>query len=170
MLKLVYAPDPILKKECSPIPQVDDHHRELISEMYNVMYEANGVGLAAPQVGIDMRIFILDSGAREEEKKPLTMINPVLISIEDDLTPYEEGCLSFPEHFAEIDRPDKLTIEYLDEKNKKQILSTDGFTSRIIQHELDHLNGILFVDHLSRLKRDVIIRKMKKFKKEQNSK
>ena len=93
------------------------------------------------------------------------MINPVLISIEDDLTPYEEGCLSFPEHFAEIDRPDKLTIEYLDEKNEKQILSTDGFTSRIIQHELDHLNGILFVDHLSRLKRDVIIRKMKKFKK-----
>ena len=97
------------------------------------------------------------------------MINPVLVSLDEEMTPYEEGCLSFPEHFAEIDRPDKLTVEYLDEKNKKKVLSTDGFTSRIIQHELDHLNGILFVDHLSRLKRDVIIRKMKKFKKDQSS-
>ena len=89
------------------------------------------------------------------------------LSIEDDLVPYEEGCLSFPEHFAEIDRPDKLKIEYIDENNQKKILNTDGFTSRIIQHELDHLNGVLFIDHLSRLKRDVIIRKMKKFKKEE---
>ena len=131
------------------------------------MYDANGVGLAAPQVGLDMRIFIVDAAAREEEKTPITMINPKIISIKDDLVPYEEGCLSFPEHFAEIDRPDKLKIEYIDENNKKKILSTDGFNSRIIQHELDHLNGILFVDHLSRLKRDIIIRKMKKFKKEE---
>ena len=131
------------------------------------MYDANGVGLAAPQVGLDMRIFIVDAAAREEEKTPITMINPKIISIESDLVPYEEGCLSFPEHFAEIDRPDKLKVEYIDENNKKKILSTDGFNSRIIQHELDHLNGILFVDHLSRLKRDVIIRKMKKFKKEE---
>ena len=167
MLKLVYAPDPILKKECQPLAQVDDHHRTLIKKMYEVMYDANGVGLAAPQVGLDMRIFIVDAAAREEEKTPITMINPKIISIEDDLVSYEEGCLSFPEHFAEIDRPDKLKIEYIDENNKKKILSTDGFNSRIIQHELDHLNGILFVDHLSRLKRDVIIRKMKKFKKEE---
>ena len=168
MLKIVYAPDPILKKECLPIPQVDDQHRLLIKQMYEAMYKANGVGLAAPQVGLNKRIFILDPGAREEERKPLTMINPTLISIEEKIVPYEEGCLSFPEHFAEIDRPDKLTIEYLDEKNKKNTLTTDGFTSRIIQHELDHLNGILFVDHLSRLKRDVIIRKMKKYKKEKS--
>ena len=166
MLKIVYAPDPILKTECMPLPQVDDHHRNLIKEMYEAMYEANGVGLAAPQVGIDKRIFILDPGAKEEEKKPLTMINPTLISLEDKIVPYEEGCLSFPEHFAEIDRPDQITIQYLDENNEKQVLTTNGFTSRIIQHEIDHLNGILFVDHLSRLKRDVIIRKMKKFKKE----
>ena len=136
--------------------------------MYEVMYDANGVGLAAPQVGLDMRIFIVDAAAREEEKTPLTMINPKSISIEENLVPYEEGCLSFPEHFAEIERPDKLSIEYIDENNQKQILNTEGFTSRIIQHELDHLNGILFVDHLSRLKRDVIIRKMKKFQKEKN--
>ena len=168
MLKIVYAPDPILKKKCSLLPQVDEHHRNLIKQMFEVMYEANGVGLAAPQVGIDKRIFILDPGAREEEKKPLAMINPTLVSLEDKKVTYEEGCLSFPEHFAEIDRPNQLIIEYLDENNKKKILRTDGFTSRIIQHELDHINGILFVDHLSRLKRDVIIRKMKKFKKEIN--
>lgn len=168
MLKLVYAPDPILKKKCQPLAQVDDHHRALIKEMYEVMYDANGVGLAAPQVGLDMRIFIVDAAAREEKKTPLTMINPKIISIEENLVPYEEGCLSFPEHFAEIERPDKLSIEYIDENNQKQILNTEGFTSRIIQHELDHLNGILFVDHLSRLKRDVIIRKMKKFQKEKN--
>jgi len=139
-----------------------------MKEMYEVMYEANGVGLAAPQVGLDMRIFIVDASAREEQKTPLAMINPKIISIEENLVPYEEGCLSFPEHFAEIDRPDKLSIEYIDENNQKKILNTNGFTSRIIQHELDHLNGILFVDYLSRLKRDVIIRKMKKFQKEKN--
>ncbi len=166
MLKIVYAPDPILKKECVSLPQVDDHHRDLIKQMFEAMYKANGVGLAAPQIGLNKRIFILDSGSKEEKKKPLTMINPTLISTDDKIVPYEEGCLSFPEHFAEIDRPDQLTIEYIDENNKKKSLTTNGFTSRIIQHELDHLNGVLFVDHLSRLKRDVIIRKMKKFKKE----
>ena len=145
MLKLIYAPDPILKKESVSIPQVDDHHRELIKQMYEIMYSANGVGLAAPQIGLNIRIFVLDAGARDEEKKPITMINPKIISLHENKVPYEEGCLSFPEHFAEIDRPEKI---------------------RIIQHELDHLNGILFVDHLSRLKRDVIIRKMRKYKKE----
>ena len=94
------------------------------------------------------------------------MINPKIISLEENKVSYEEGCLSFPEHFAEIDRPEKIKIEYLDEKNSKKINTFKGFESRIIQHELDHLNGILFVDHLSRLKRDVIIRKMKKYKKE----
>ena len=168
MLKLVYAPDPILKKESLEIPQVDEHHRKLIKEMYEVMYKANGVGLAAPQVGENLRIFIIDAGAREEEKKPITMINPRLLSLGNEIVPYEEGCLSFPDHFAEIDRPDELTIEYIDENNNKKKLITNGFASRIIQHELDHLNGILFVDHLSRLKRDIIIRKMKKFKKEKN--
>ena len=129
MLKLVYAPDPILKKECQPLAQVDDHHRTLIKEMYEVMYEANGVGLAAPQVGLDMRIFIVDAAAREEEKTPITIINPKLISIEDDLVPYEEGCLSFPEHFAEIDRPDKLKICLLYTSPSPRDLSTSRMPS-----------------------------------------
>ena len=166
MLKLIYAPDPILKKESLPLPQVDDHHRALIKQMYQVMYTSNGVGLAAPQIGLNIRIFILDANSRDEEKRPITMINPKIITIEENKVPYEEGCLSFPEHFAEIERPEKIKIEYLDEDNSKKISKFEGFESRIIQHELDHLNGILFVDYLSRLKRDVIIRKMKKYKKE----
>ena len=166
MLKLVYAPDPILKKESAPLPQVDEHHRELIREMYEVMYSSNGVGLAAPQIGLNLRIFVLDAGSREDEKKPITIINPKILSLGEEIVSYEEGCLSFPEHFAEIDRPEKIDIEFLDENNNKKSLKFVGFESRIIQHEIDHLNGILFVDHLSRLKRDVILRKMKKYKKE----
>ena len=166
MLKLVYAPDPILKKESASLPQVDEHHRELIKEMYEVMYSSNGVGLAAPQIGLNLRIFVLDAGSREDEKKPITIINPKILSFGEEIVSYEEGCLSFPEHFAEIDRPEKIDIEFLDENNNKKSHKFVGFESRIIQHEIDHLNGILFVDHLSRLKRDVILRKMKKYKKE----
>ena len=165
MLKLIYAPDPILKKESVSIPQVDDHHKELIKQMYEIMYSANGVGLAAPQIGLNIRIFILDAGARDEEKKPITMINPKIISLHENKVPYEEGCLSFPEHFAEIDRPENIKIEYLDENNSKKSSSFKGFESRIIQHELDHLNGILFIDYLSKLKKNMIIKKLLKQKK-----
>ncbi|MAV82322.1 MAG: peptide deformylase [Pelagibacteraceae bacterium] len=166
MLKIVLAPDPILKNVCEPLEQVDPQHKLLIKDMFQAMYEANGVGLAAPQVGINKRIFVIDPQAREEIQTPMAMINPKIIKISNTLTTFEEGCLSFPNHYAELERPEEITVEFLDENNKKQILVTKDFTSRVIQHELDHLNGILFVDHLSRLKRDVIIRKMKKYKKE----
>jgi peptide deformylase len=168
MLKIVFAPDPILRQTCEQLEQVDEHHVKLIKEMFQTMYEANGVGLAAPQVGINKRIFVIDSGAREEIKKPIAMINPIVTSIKKSLSVYEEGCLSFPGHYAELERPDEITVEYLDIDNKKKKLTSKDFTSRIIQHELDHINGILFIDYLSRLKRDVIIRKMKKYKKELN--
>ncbi|MDB9776262.1 peptide deformylase [Alphaproteobacteria bacterium] len=168
MLKIVLAPNPALKKTCDPLEQVDSHHQKLIKEMFETMYEANGVGLAAPQVGINKRIFVIDAGAREEIKNPIAMINPILTNIKKMTSIYEEGCLSFPGHYAELERPDEITVEYLDENNKKQKLISNNFTSRVIQHELDHINGILFVDHLSRLKRDIIIKKMKKHKKELN--
>ena len=168
MLKIVLAPDPALKKTCDPLEQVDSHHQKLIKEMFETMYKANGVGLAAPQVGINKRIFVIDAGAREEIKNPIAMINPILTNIKKTTSIYEEGCLSFPGHYAELERPDEIIVEYLDENNKKQKLISNNFTSRVIQHELDHINGILFVDHLSRLKRDIIIKKMKKHKKELN--
>jgi peptide deformylase len=168
MLKIVLAPDPALRKTCDPLEQVDSHHQKLIKEMFETMYEANGVGLAAPQVGVNKRIFIIDAGIREEIKNPIAMINPIITNIKKNISIYEEGCLSFPGHYAELERPDEITVEYLDEYNKKQRLVTKDFTSRVIQHELDHINGILFIDHLSRLKRDIIIKKMKRHKKELN--
>tara|TARA_B100000787_G_C16172179_1_gene287115 strand:+ start:936 stop:1451 length:516 start_codon:yes stop_codon:yes gene_type:complete len=168
MLKIVLAPDPALRKTCDPLEQVDSHHQKLIKEMFETMYEANGVGLAAPQVGVNKRIFIIDAGIREEIKNPIAMINPIITNIKKNISIYEEGCLSFPGHYAELERPDEITVEYLDEYNKKQKLITKDFTSRVIQHELDHINGILFIDHLSRLKRDIIIKKMKRHKKELN--
>ena len=156
----------ILRKSCQDIVEGDIDVKNLSEDMFKTMHQADGIGLAAPQIGLNIRIFVLDAGSRDEEKKPITMINPKIISLHENKVPYEEGCLSFPEHFAEIDRPEKIKIEYLDEDNSKKISTFSGFESRIIQHELDHLNGILFVDHLSRLKRDVIIRKMRKYKKE----
>ena len=170
MLKLIYAPDPILKKDSVSLPQVDEHHRELIKQMYEIMYSANGVGLAAPQIGLNIRIFILDASSRDEEKKPMTMINPKIISLDENKVPYEEGCLSFPEHFAEIDRPEKIKMEYLDEDNSKKISTFSGFESRIIQHELDHLNGKLFIDHLRPMKKNLVKNKIKKsLKKEKKA-
>ena len=107
MLKLVYAPDPILKKESASLPQVDEHHRELIKEMYEVMYSSNGVGLAAPQIGLNLRIFVLDAGSREDEKKPITIINPKILSFGEEIVSYEEGCLSFPSILLKLIVPKK---------------------------------------------------------------
>ena len=168
ILPIMALGNQVLKLKAKEIKNDHKNLDKLIQDMWETMYNANGVGLAAPQIGLNIRIFILDASSRDEEKKPMTMINPKIISLHENKVPYEEGCLSFPEHFAEIDRPEKIKIEYLDEDNSKKISTFTGFESRIIQHELDHLNGILFVDHLSRLKRDVIIRKMRKYKKEKD--
>ena len=168
ILSLVYAPAKILEEKAAEVKNIDNEVKKLVNNMFDTMYKNNGVGLAAPQVNESLQILVIDCSNKDNEFEPRVLINPIIKKQSKIYKEYEEGCLSFPEHFAEIDRPDKLKIEYIDENNKKKILSTDGFNSRIIQHELDHLNGILFVDHLSRLKRDVIIRKMKKFKKEEN--
>ena len=166
ILPIMALGNQVLKLKAKEIKNDHKNLDKLIQDMWETMYNANGVGLAAPQIGLSIRIFILDASSRDGEKKPMTMINPKIISLDENKVPYEEGCLSFPEHFAEIDRPEKIKMEYLDEDNSKKISTFSGFESRIIQHELDHLNGILFVDHLSRIKRDVIIRKMRKYKKE----
>ena len=164
---IITEPNNILRQVSKPVEKVGNEEQQLMRDMLETMYAANGIGLAAIQIGVPKRIIVMDISHDDKKKEPRYFVNPVILKKNSKTTTYEEGCLSFPEHFAEIDRPDKLKIEYIDENNKKKILSTDGFNSRIIQHELDHLNGILFVDHLSRLKRDVIIRKMKKFKKEE---
>ncbi len=166
ILPIIWAPDPTLKAKCSPILEVDAEIRLLIENMLQTMYQAAGIGLAAPQVGVKKRIIVVDCAPSGEKPQPLRMINPEIISVSEEKTTKEEGCLSLPTHYAEITRPESITIKYLDEDGTSQKFEAGGILSTCIQHEIDHLNGILFVDHLSTLKRNMILKKMVKAKKD----
>ena len=163
---IVTEPDPILRKKSSPLENVNDSTRKLLDDMLQTMYAAPGIGLAAVQIGILKRIIVIDISKKEEEKKPIFLINPVITFKSKETSLFEEGCLSLPGHFAEIERPAKCKIEYVNYNGKKAELGADGLLSTCIQHEIDHLNGVLFIDYLSKLKKDMIIKKLKKQKKE----
>jgi peptide deformylase len=165
LLPIIIAPDPRLKQIAAPVARVDDRIRRLMDDMIETMYQAPGIGLAAPQVGVLERVIVVDTRAQEEERAPLRMANPELIEVSDEDVHYEEGCLSLPEHYAEVLRPAKVRLRYLDHENEIRELDTEGLLATCIQHEMDHLDGILFVDHLSALKRNMILRKLTKFKK-----
>ena len=166
--KIVIEPDPILRKESEPIEKVDNDLRKLLDDMLETMYAAPGIGLAAVQVGILKRLIVIDISKDKEKKNPLFLINPEIVSKSKNTSIYEEGCLSLPGHFAEIERPAECQINFLDYNGKKKEISAKGLLSTCIQHELDHLNGILFIDYLSKLKKDMIIKKLIKHKKELN--
>ena len=148
--------------------QVDDELRKLLDDMLETMYAAPGIGLAAVQVGILKRLIVIDISKDKEKKKPLFLINPEIISRSKKTSTYEEGCLSLPGHFAEIERPAECQIKFINYEGKEKELKADGLLATCIQHEIDHLNGILFVDYLSKLKKDMIIKKLIKHKKELN--
>ena len=164
--KVVIEPDPILRKKSDSLYQVNNDIRKLLDDMLKTMYAAPGIGLAAVQIGILKRIIVIDISKKEEKKNPIFLINPKIIFQSKETSTYEEGCLSLPGHFAEIERPAKCKIEYIDYNGKKAELEAEGLLSTCIQHEIDHLNGILFIDYLSKLKKDMIIKKLKKQKKE----
>ena len=164
--KIVIEPDPILRKESEPIEKVDNDLRKLLDDMLETMYAAPGIGLAAVQVGILKRLIVIDISKDKEKKNPLFLINPEIVSKSKNTSIYEEGCLSLPGHFAEIERPAECQINFLDYNGKKKEISAKGLLSTCIQHEVDHLNGILFIDYLSKLKKDMIIKKLVKHKKE----
>ena len=164
--KIVIEPDPILRKKSDPLEKVDTELRNLMDDMLETMYAAPGIGLAAVQVGILKRLIVLDISKENEKKNPLFLINPEIIFRSKKMAVYEEGCLSLPGYFAEIERPAECHVNYIDYNGKKRELKTDGLLSTCIQHEVDHLNGILFVDYLSKLKKDMIIKKLTKHKKE----
>ena len=166
--KIVIEPDPILRKVSEPIEKVDNDLRKLLDDMLETMYAAPGIGLAAVQVGILKRLIVIDISKDKEKKNPLFLINPEIVSKSKNTSIYEEGCLSLPGHFAEIERPAECQINFLDYNGKKKEISAKGLLSTCIQHELDHLNGILFIDYLSKLKKDMIIKKLIKHKKELN--
>ncbi len=163
---IVTEPDPILRKKSLPLENVNDSTRKLLDDMLQTMYAAPGIGLAAVQIGILKRIIVVDISKKEEEKKPIFLINPVITFKSKETSLFEEGCLSLPGHFAEIERPAKCKIEYINYNGKKAELGAEGLLSTCIQHEIDHLNGVLFIDYLSKLKKDMIIKKLKKQKKE----
>ena len=164
--KILTEPDPILRKKCEPLEKVDIDTKKLMDDMLETMYAAPGIGLAAVQVGILKRLVVIDISKGEEEKKPIFLINPQIIHQSKKTSVYEEGCLSLPGQFAEIERPAECTIKYIDYNGKEKDLKADGLLATCIQHEVDHLNGILFIDYLSKLKKDMIIKKLVKQKKE----
>jgi peptide deformylase len=172
---IVEVPDPRLRQISSPVEEVTDEVRELVSDMFETMYDAPGIGLAAIQVGVPKRILVIDLQEPEEEggepvKDPRVFINPEILTTSDEDVPYTEGCLSVPDQYAEVDRPDAIRARWLDLDGKQQEEEIDGLLAVCLQHEMDHLNGVLFIDHLSRLKRDMILRKLAKQRKEQGKK
>ena len=167
LLPILTAPDPRLKKKSLAVPAVDDETRRLMDDMLETMYEAPGIGLAAPQVGVLKRVIVLDID-REDTKTggPLFMANPEIVEASDEDATYEEGCLSVPEHYSDVVRPARVTVRYLDRDGNRQELACEGLLATCVQHEIDHLDGILFIDHISALKRNMILRKLLKARKE----
>jgi peptide deformylase len=161
-LPIITLPDPRLRKASEPVARVDDALRRLMDDMLETMYAAPGVGLAAVQVGRPIRLLVLDTAKDEEPPRPLAMVNPEIVKLDKETRVHEEGCLSIPEVRVEIERPASLTVRYTDRDGKQKELSAEGLLATAIQHEIDHLNGKLIIDYLSRLKRDMIVRKFKK--------
>ena len=155
--------DPILKQKARPVAKVDDKVRALVKDMFETMYSAEGVGLAAPQVGVLQRVIVLDTSPRQDEAKPIAMINPEIIGMEGETT-YTEGCLSIPGEAEDVDRAAFVTVKYLDVDGNEQTLRCDGLLAIAVQHENDHLDGTVFVDHVSTLKRELIRKRMKRLK------
>ena len=161
---IVTEPNTLLRQVSQPVEQVGEPEKELMNDMLETMYAANGIGLAAIQIGVPKRIIVMDLSKEENKKLPMYFVNPIIIKKNDEKVTYEEGCLSVPNQFAEIDRPSKCEVEYLDYNGNKQNLKAEGLLATCIQHEMDHLEGILFIDYLSKLKKTIIIKKLSKQK------
>jgi len=168
-LEIIIAPDPRLKEKCAPVETVDAECARLMDDMLESMYASNGIGLAAPQVGVTRRIIVVDVSRDDEDPRPLKIANPEIIweSEEDICT--DEGCLSLPDQYAEVTRPESVRVRYIDHENEIREIEADGLLARCIQHEMDHLEGVLFVDHLSQLKRGMILKKLVKVKRQQEN-
>jgi len=166
ILDIIVAPDPRLKITAKPVKKVDAGVRKLMDDMLATMHSANGIGLAAPQVGDARRVIVVDVMGEDAEPNPLCMANPELLWTSDDECVHEEGCLSLPQQYAEVSRPDRIRVRYLDHENEIRELETAGVLATCIQHEMDHLEGVLFVDHVSALKRRMILRRLQKAKKQ----
>jgi peptide deformylase len=165
LLPIITAPDPRLKIKALPVDAVDDKVRRLMDDMLATMRQAIGVGLAAPQVGVAKRVIVLDVAREGEKPQPMMLANPEILWRSPELTTGSEGCLSLPEHYAEVTRPEKIRLRYLDYQNEIREIEASGLLATCVQHEIDHLDGVLFVDHISMVKRGMILRKLAKSKR-----
>jgi len=163
--EILTEPNKILRQVSKPVEKVTNEEQTLMDDMLETMYHANGIGLAAIQIGVPKRIIVMDIQRKDQEKKPMYFVNPVIKNKNKELSTYEEGCLSVPNQFAEVDRPATCEVEYLDYNGEKKLLKANGLLATCIQHEMDHLEGILFIDYLSKLKKSMIIKKLSKQKK-----
>ncbi len=159
---LIILPDPVLRQLSKPIERVDADLQRLADDMLETMYDAPGIGLAAIQIGVPRRMLVIDVAREGEDKQPLVFINPEIVTSSDERSVYEEGCLSIPDYYAEVERPATIGVRYLDRDGKEQSVEADGLLATCLQHEIDHLNGVLFIDHISRLKREMVIKKFTK--------
>jgi len=159
---LIILPDPVLRQASKPIERVDDELKRLADDMLETMYDAPGIGLAAIQIGVPRRMLVIDVAREGEDKQPQVFINPEILKSSDERSVYEEGCLSIPDYYAEVERPAVITLKYLDRDGKEHTADADGLLATCLQHEIDHLNGVLFIDHISRLKREMVIKKFTK--------
>jgi peptide deformylase len=162
--KILTEPNKLLRQVSKTVEKVGDEERALMDDMLDTMYDAPGIGLAAIQIGVLKRIIVMDINRDENKKEPMYFVNPVIKNKNEEKVTYEEGCLSVPDQFAEIERPSTCEVEYLDYEGKKKLLKADGLLATCIQHEIDHLEGILFIDYLSKLKKSMIIKKLSKIK------
>ncbi|MEO3435084.1 peptide deformylase [Inquilinus sp. CAU 1745] len=168
-LDILLVPHPALKARAKPVAAVDDRVRRLMDDMLETMYDAPGIGLAAPQVGLLERVLVIDVANKDEEPQPLRMANPEILWASEDLATYNEGCLSLPEQYADVTRPAEVKVRYLNENNASKTLHAKDVLATCVQHEIDHLDGILFTDHLSLMKRNMILRKLAKWRKGQTA-
>ena len=166
-LPIIFFPDPILRKPALPVEHINAGTLQLAADMLETMYRAPGVGLAAPQVGVLRRIFVMDASRDQEPAAPRIFLNPEIVASGEETRVYEEGCLSIPEMFAEVERPAAVVVRYLSPEGEMREERLHGHGATVAQHEIDHLNGILFIDHLSRLKRDVLVRKFRKARRDE---
>jgi len=166
--EIITVPDEILKRISDPIEKVGINEKKLVNDLFETMYKFNGIGLAAVQIGILKRMLVVDVSNKDEKKQPIALINPLIKNLSKDTSIYEEGCLSIPETFIEIERPKSCEVEYIDENGVKKNLKCNGLLSTCVQHEINHLDGKLIIDHLSKLKKDLIIKKISKIRKYPN--
>ncbi|BDW87298.1 MULTISPECIES: peptide deformylase [Thalassospira] len=167
--EILIVPDPRLKKECEPVEEVNDEIKTLLNDMLETMYAAPGIGLAAPQIGVMKRVVVMDVSDDKDKPEPLKLINPEIIWESEETSIYQEGCLSIPEQYADVERPAEVGMRYMDENGETHEIEADGLLATCIQHEIDHLDGVLFTDYLSALKRNMILKKVQKLQKTKKS-